>query len=77
VRIFGKGVLVAWVPAGPSLLAPAAGYTFVWNRVANALQYIKRMRNEEKEVDVIEMNTYFDQKQTAKGAGTFIATAVA
>jgi hypothetical protein len=77
VRIFGKGVLVAWVPAGPSLLAPAAGYTFVWNRVANALQYIKRMRNEEKEVDVIEMNTYFDQKQTARGAGTFIATAVA
>jgi hypothetical protein len=77
VRIFGKGALIAWVPTAPSLMAPAAGYTFVWNRVANALQYIKRMRNEEQEIDIIEVNSYFDQKQTAAKAGTFLATAVA
>lgn len=77
VRIFGKNVLMAWVPDSPSLLAPAAGYTFVWNRVANALQYIKRMRDEEAEIDIIEMNSYFDQKQTAKNAGTFLASVVA
>lgn len=77
VRIFGKGALITWVPTAPSLMAPAAGYTFVWNRVANALQYIKRMRNEEQEIDIIEMSTYFDQKQTASKAGTFLASAVA
>jgi hypothetical protein len=77
VRIFGKAALMAWVPSAPSLMAPASGYTFVWNRVANALQYIKRMRNEEQEIDIIEMNTYFDQKQTAAKAGTFINAAVA
>lgn len=77
VRIFGKGALMTYVPPAPSLMSPAAGYTFVWNRVANALQYIKRMRDEEAEFDIIEMSSYFDQKLTAKGAGTYIATVVA
>jgi hypothetical protein len=76
VRIFGKGALLAYVPGAPSLMTPASGYTFVWNRVANALQYIKRMRNDEQEIDIVEMNTYFDQKQTARGAGTFLASVV-
>lgn len=76
VRIFGKGALLAYVPPAPSLMQPASGYTFVWNRVASALQYIKRMRDDESEIDIIEMNTYFDQKQTAGGAGTFLATVV-
>lgn len=76
VRIFGKSALLTWVPDGPSLMAPAAGYTFVWNRVANALQYIKRMRDDESEIDIIEMNTYFDQKLTSKGAGIFISGAI-
>jgi hypothetical protein len=76
VRIFGKAALLMWVPEGPSLMAPASGYTFVWNRVPNALQYIKRMRDEESEVDVIEMNTYFDQKQTSRSAGLFMTAVI-
>jgi hypothetical protein len=77
VRIFGKSALMTYVPSAPSLMSPAAGYTFVWNRVANALQYIKRMRDEEAEFDIIEMSSYFDQKLTARGAGTFMANVVA
>lgn len=76
-RIWGKGALLIYVPAAPSLLTPAAGYTFVWTVVPNALQYIKRMRDEEREIDIIESNTYFDQKQTLSTAGIFMATAVA
>lgn len=76
VRIFGKGALLAYVPPAPSLMQPASGYTFVWNRVANALQYIKRMRDEEAEFDIIEVSSYFDQKQTSAASGTFLATAV-
>lgn len=76
-RIWGKAGLLLYVPDRPSLLTPAAGYTFVWNRVPNAIQYIKRLRNEDKEIDVIEGSSYFDQKQTGAKAGTYLATAVA
>jgi len=76
-RIWGKNALMIYVPERPSLLTPAAGYTFVWQVVPNALQYIKRMRDEEREVDIIEGNTYFDQKITGANAGLFISGAVA
>jgi len=76
-RIWGKHVLLAFVAPTPSLMTPSAGYTFVWNRVPNAIQYIKRIRAEEREVDIIEGNSYFDQKLTAKGAGVFLQNAVA
>jgi hypothetical protein len=76
-RIWGKHALLTYVPDSPSLMNPAACYTFVWNRVAGAMQYIKRMRDEEREVDIIEANTYFDQKATVTKAGLFLSGAVA
>lgn len=76
-RIWGKHALMVHVPSAPSLMTPAAGYTFVWQRVPNAVQYIKRMRNEEKEIDIIEANSYFDQKATLTNAGLFLSGAVA
>lgn len=75
-RIWGKHLLMIYVPAAPSLLTPAAGYTFVWQRIAAALQWIKRMRDEEREVDIIESNSYFDQKVTAPNAGLFMQNVV-
>jgi hypothetical protein len=76
-RIWGKHALLLYVPPVPSLMTPAAGYTFVWQRVPNALQFIKRMRDEEREIDILEANTYFDQKATATKAGLFMQNAVA
>jgi len=76
-RIWGKSALLVYVPKTASLLTPAAGYTFVWSRVANAIQYVKRMRDEEREVDIIEANTYFDQKVTGANAGLFMKAVVA
>lgn len=75
-RIWGKSLLMVYVPDGPSLLTPSAGYTFVWSRVASAVQYIKRMRDEEREVDILEGNSYFDQVQTVAGAGAFLSLLV-
>ena len=71
-RMWGKDALMLYVPPRPSLKNPAAGYTFVWKRVANALQYIKRMRDEEREVDIIEANSYFDQKVTSAKSALFM-----
>tara|TARA_Y100000310_G_scaffold98201_1_gene95941 strand:- start:29423 stop:30355 length:933 start_codon:yes stop_codon:yes gene_type:complete len=76
-RIWGKNALMVYVPSAPSLLQPAAGYTFVWQVVPNALQYIKRMRNEEKEIDIVEANSYNDAKATLTNAGLFLSAAVA
>jgi hypothetical protein len=76
-RIWGKHALLIYVPSAPSLLTPAAGYTFVWRVVPNAIQYIKTMRDEEREVDIVEANTYFDQKRTSARAGAFLEDAVA
>lgn len=76
-RIWGKNALLVFVPDAPSLITPAAGYTFVWQVVPNALQYIKTMRDEEKEIDIVEANTFFDQKLTAARAGAFLEDAVA
>lgn len=76
-RIWGKNALILYVPETPSLITPAAGYTFVWNRVPGAIQYMKSMRDEEREVQIVEGNSYFAQALTAAGAGVFLSSAVA
>jgi len=75
-RIWGKHALMLFVPPRPSLMTPAATYTFVWERVAKALQYMKRYRDEEREVDIMEGNTYFDQKATGTAAALFMSGVV-
>ena len=76
-RIWGKNALMLYVPPAASLLTPAAGYTFVWQVVPNALQYIKRMRDEKREIDIIEANSWFDQKVTSARSGLFMSAVVA
>lgn len=76
-RVWGKHALLLYTPGGPQLETPAAGYTVVWQRVPSANQYIKRMRNEETEVDIIEGNTYYQQKQVVAKAGAFCSSVVA
>jgi hypothetical protein len=75
-RIWGPHALLMYVPQRPAIMEPAAGYTYVWDRVQGALQYIKRMRNEEREVDIIEGNTYFQHVITAPRAGLFAQNVV-
>lgn len=76
-RIWGKNGLMLFRPAAPSLMTPSAGYTFVWSRVQNAIQYIKRMRDEERETDIIESNSYFAQLDVVDNAGLFMSSLVA
>lgn len=76
-RIWGKSCLQLYVPPRPSLMTPAAGYTFCWQRVPAAIQYMKRFRDEEREVDIVEANSYYTQVLTAKNAGVFMNGCVA
>ena len=75
-RIWGKHGLVLYRPARPALRRPAAGYCFTWARVPNSIQYVVRHRDDEREVDIIEANSYFAQKQTSANAANFINAAV-
>lgn len=75
-RVWGKNALLLFVPPGPALESPAAGYTVVWQRVPSAFQYIKRMRNEETETDIIEGNTYYQQKCLVTKAGAYCGSVV-
>jgi hypothetical protein len=76
-RIWGKNVLVIYRPAEPSLITPAAAYNFVWNRVPNASTYMRRFREENREIDVLESNTYHDFRVTSARSGEFLANAIA
>ena len=76
-RIWGKNVLFAYVPPAPSLFTPASGYTITWARVPNSIQYMRQMRDDEREVDILEANSYFVHKLTSAASGVFLATAVA
>jgi len=75
-RIWGKHAWMGFVPAEPSLLMPSAGYTFIWQFVPAALQFMYRFRDAERRVDIFEVNSYYDQMQTSKNAGLFMENAV-
>ena len=77
-RIWAKHVLLMFVAPSPSLVTPSAGYTFRWTQgqTGAAPQTIKRMRDEEREANIIEGNSYFDMKKTAPRAATFLSAAV-
>lgn len=76
-RVWGKHLLLAYVTPTPMIGEPTAGLTLTWERVPGAIRYTKRMRDEEREVDIFEANTYFDQHRTLDAAGTFLLNAAA
>lgn len=76
-RIWGKDGLFLYTPKTASLMEPSAGYTFSWNPVSGADGYIKRMRNEENEIDIVEANSSFAQVKTVANAGLFMDEMVA
>lgn len=78
-RIWGKNVLFFYKNSRVSLRQPQAGMTFVWANApatGGSIQAIKQLRDDEREVDIFEANTYFDQKITSALAGTFLSGAV-
>lgn len=75
--VWGKHALLVYVPSSPSLLTPSAGYTFVWQVIPQAFQYVMRHRDERPRADIITVGSYFDQKLTASNAGLFASGAVA
>jgi hypothetical protein len=76
----GKHALLAYVNPTPSLLAPSAGYQFVWQGVSDGLGAnvgITRFRMQEIRADRIEAQMAWDNKVVAADLGYFFNAAVA
>jgi len=87
--LWGKDIVMAWVPPRPGLKVPAFGYEFGWKgNPGGSLQYIDRWREEKRKSDLVRVCRYYDLKLVAQGdvgtadagksiAGYLIKTAVA
>lgn len=61
--LWGKDVVMAWVPPRPGLKIPAFGYEFTWGT-----QYVDRWREEPRKSDLIRAARRYDLKLTALDA---------
>lgn len=77
--VHGKNALLCYSNPTPSLLAPSAGYIFMWRGVSRGLGAdvgVKRIRMEELESDRLEGQIAFDDKVVATDMGYFFSGAV-
>lgn len=75
-----KGALLLNTPSSPSLMTPAAGYTFTWSGYLGGNSEgirVKRFRMEPIASDRIEAEMTYDMKVVCKDLGVFIDSAVA
>jgi len=75
-----KAALLCYTPSAPSLMTPAAGYTFAWNGYAagnSAGIKVKSFRQEHIASDRVEAEMTYDMKVVAPDMGVFLAAAVA
>jgi hypothetical protein len=75
-----KAALLCYTPSSPSLMTPAAGYTFTWNGYAAGNSQgikVKSFRQEHIASDRVEAEMTYDMKVIAPDMGVFLASAVA
>lgn len=74
-----KSALLVYSAPSAGLYVPSAGYTFSWTGLlgAGALgMRMKRIRDEKRESDMIEIQMAFDQKLVSADLGQFFVTVV-
>lgn len=77
--IGGKSALLVYAAPAPGLYQPSGGYTFSWTGLlgSGALgMRMKRIRDEKRESDMLEIQMAFDQKLVSADLGQFFITAV-
>lgn len=68
--LWGKDVLLAWVPARAGLKIPAFGYEFVWGYGGGMPQAVDRWREENRKSDIVRLARRYDLKLTALDANS-------
>ena len=76
-----KNVLFGYSPSSPSLLTPAAGYTFTWKGYMGGVNSegvkVKKFRMEQIASDRIEAEQSYDMKVVCNDMGLFLNSVVA
>jgi hypothetical protein len=75
----GKNALLCHVPDAPSVLTPAAGYTFSWKLVSGSMGKtvgVKKFRIEQLGSDRVEGEIAIDMKIVGADLGYFFASAI-
>lgn len=81
--LWGKDVILAYVPPRAGLRIPAFGYEFVWGYQGSRPQVVERWREQQRKSDVIRVSRRYDLKMVALDgsskeiAGYLIKAAVA
>lgn len=63
--LWGKDVLMAYVPDSPGLRIPAFGYEFVWRYQGSLPQVTERWREQQRKSDIVRVSRRYDLKMTA------------
>lgn len=75
-----NSALLCYTPGSPSIMQPAAGYTFTWNGYLSGNSQgirISRFRQEHIRSDRIEGEMTYDMRVISKDVGVFLSAAVA
>ncbi len=76
--LYDNDALLMYSPPSAGLFQPAAGYTFAQRQFAGGDRVvIRRMRNDERKIDIIEGRTAYEQKVIDARAGCFFSNVVA
>jgi hypothetical protein len=81
--LWGKNVILAYVPPRPGLKIPAFGYEFVWGYGGNLTQAVERWREQQRKADIIRVSRRYSLKIVAQDssglsiAGYLIQNAIA
>lgn len=70
-QIWGKSVLMLYVPPAPALMTPAAGYAFEWKPME-----VARFREDQERQDVFEVRHSVAEKITGSDAGYLLTSVV-
>ena len=68
--LWGKDVILAYVPGRPGLKIPSFAYEFQWSgSPGGQAQYVDRWREEKRKSDLVRVCRYYDLKLVALGDG--------
>lgn len=72
--LWGKDVVLAWVPPRAGLKTPSFAYEFVWRYPGGQSQVVERWRSNERKADLVRVSRRYDLRMIAvDGSGDSIA----
>jgi hypothetical protein len=75
--IWGKSVVLAYVPAAAAKKTPAIGYSFMWNKDGAGAVQVRQWYNQDSRSTVIEAERWYSHKMVSAIAGAIFPDVIA